>query len=73
MAHPSPGAYNDPPILAFLHFPCRFRFVIFLALLRVFPFFPKDFKGSAEGELLAFVGGSLLFCLKSKDWRVRVQ
>ena len=28
--------------------------------------------GSAERKILAFFGGSSLFCQKSRDWRVRV-
>ena len=38
-----------------------FRFAVFLAFLCVFPFFPKDFKGSAEREILVFFRGVLVF------------
>ena len=62
----------DPPILAFFCFPRFFRFAVFLAFLCVSRFFSRDFRGSAGREILAFFGASLLFCQKSKDWRVRV-
>ena len=41
--------------------------------MRVFPFFSKDFRGSAKRKALVFFGVSLFFfAKKSKGWRVRV-
>ena len=63
----------DPPILVFFVFFAFFRFAVFLAFFGVFPFFSKDFKGSAERKILAFFGGSSLFLpKKAGDWSVRV-
>ena len=55
--------YPAPPNLAFVYFrfPCFFRFPISLAFLCVFPFFSKDFRGSAKRKTLAFFGVSLAF------------
>ena len=54
----------DPPILAFLDFLAFFVFRFSLSFLCVFPFFSKDFRGSAKRRTLAFCGASLL--LKKK-------
>ena len=53
----------DPPILVFFffRFPCILRFPISLAFLCVFPFFSKDFRGSAKRKTLACFGVSLAF------------
>ena len=59
--------YANP---CFFRFPCFFCFAIFLAFLCVFPFFSRDFKGSAERKVLAVFGGSSLFKQKSRDWTV---
>ena len=61
----------DPPILAFFDFLAFFRFPISLAFLCVFPFFSKDFRGSAKRKTLAFFGGFPCFFQESKGWRVR--
>ena len=42
----------------FFRFPYFFRFPISLACLCVFPFFSKDFRGSAKRKTLAFFGVS---------------
>ena len=46
--------------LLFFRFPCFFRFAVVLAFLLRFPFSSKDLKGSAERNILAFFGASLL-------------
>ena len=62
VSQPSP----DPPSLAFVDFLAFFGFPISLAFLCVFPFFSKDFRGSATRETLVFFGVSLAFFQKSK-------
>ena len=47
----------DPRILAFFDFLAFFRFPISLAFLCVFPFFSKDFRGSAKRKTLVFFSG----------------
>ena len=44
----------------FFRFLSLFRFAVLLAFLRVFPFFSRDFKGSAAREILASFGASSL-------------
>ena len=43
-----------------------------LAFLSVFPFFSKDFRGSEETEILAFLVVFLAFSQKSKEKKIRV-
>ena len=38
----------------------------------VFPFFSKDFRGSEERKILAFLGGFPCFPQKSKERKIRV-
>ena len=47
-------------LFSFSDFPCCF--------VALFPFFSRDFKGSAKRKTLAFFGVSLV---KSKGWRAR--
>ena len=55
-----------PLTLQSLFFSLFVFFPMSLAFLCVFPFFSKDFRGSAKRKTLAFLGVSL------KGWRVRV-
>ena len=41
--------------------------------MSVFPFFPRDLRGSAERKILAFLGGFPCFSPKSKARKTRVQ
>ena len=63
--------HPDLPIPAFcVVLAFFFCFAVFLAFLCAFPFFPKDFKGSAERKILAFLRG-IFFCRrKSKALRI---
>ena len=58
--------YPDLPFLAFFDFLAFFVAKNFLAFLSVFPFFPRDFKGSEERKILAFLGGFPCFLLFAK-------
>ena len=53
-------------------FPWFFRFVVSFFCWCVSPFFSRDFKGSAEREILAFCGASLPFCQKQQGLAVPV-
>ena len=57
----------DLPILAFFRFLRFLHLGVFLAFCAFLLSFSKDFKGSAEGKILAFFRGSSLFCQKRKD------
>ena len=61
----------DLPFLAFFDFLAFFVAKNFLAFLSVFPFFPRDFKGSEERKILAFLGGFPCFSPKSKESKIR--
>ena len=60
--------------LLFILFACCFRCkaISFLAFLSVFPFFPRDFRGSAQGETpCLFVWVFPCFFRKSKEKKIR--
>ena len=58
--------FPDLPFPAFLDFLAFFVARNFLAFLSVFPFFPRDFRGSEEREILAFLGGFPCFFQKKQ-------
>ena len=60
----------DPPILAFFVFLAFFVLRFSLLFCVYFPFFSKDFKGSAEKDILAFFG--LFPCFFAKKARIGV-
>ena len=61
----------DLPFLAFLDFLAFFVARNFLAFLSVFPFFPRDFRGSAQRKILAFWVVFLAFFQQSKERKIR--
>ena len=64
----------DPPILGLFDFLAVSVFRFSLLFCGVFPFFSKDFRGSAKRRALAFFGVSLAFFskkqgLEGQGWR----
>ena len=58
--------YPDLPFLAFFEFLAFFSYKEFLACLSVFPFFPKDFRGSLGKKNPCFFGGFDCFLPKKQ-------
>ena len=75
--HATKGMDQDYPDLPFLAFSISLLFSlqgISLLFLSVFPFFPRDLRGSAERKILAFLGGFPCFSpKKSKKRKIRVR